>query len=184
MNTTDQHRTKDRSACALANCIVVAMAAASVSYASEKADAQLIERGRYLVKITGCNDCHTPRYLPSAGRVSESIWLTGDRLGWQGPWGTTYPPNLRLLVQGLSADQWLKVARRQTRPPMPWFALREMTDQDLIAIFHFIRSLGPTGSAAPAFVPPGVAVAPPVVKIPGPNVPSQKEMRDGPSPAR
>jgi mono/diheme cytochrome c family protein len=129
--------------------------------------AKQVERGRYLVKTTGCNDCHTPGYLESAGRLEESRWLVGNSLGWQGPWGTTYPSNLRLLTQGLTADQWLQVARRETRPPMPWFALRDMTDADLLAIDHFTRSLGPAGTAAPAFVPPGKVAQTPIVKIPG-----------------
>lgn len=44
-----------------------------------------LERGRYLIKTTGCNDCHTQGYTESAGRVAESRWLTGSSLGWQGP---------------------------------------------------------------------------------------------------
>lgn len=55
-----------------------------------------IERGRYLAKIGGCNDCHTPGYGLSGGQVPEAQWLVGDQLGWNGPWGTTYPSNLRL----------------------------------------------------------------------------------------
>jgi mono/diheme cytochrome c family protein len=149
---------------AIATCVAGAIAA--VAPASEQPSSAVIERGRYLVKTTGCNDCHTPGYLPAAGRVPESRWLTGDKLGWQGPWGTTYPPNLRLLVQGVTADQWLQLARRELRPPMPWFALREMTDADLRAIYHFTRSLGPAGKAAPAFVPPGQTASTPVVKVP------------------
>jgi hypothetical protein len=34
-------------------------------------DTEQIERGRYLVKITGCNDCHTPGYIQNAGKVPE-----------------------------------------------------------------------------------------------------------------
>ena len=41
--------------------------------------------------------------------------------------------------------------RQPARPPMPWFASRDMTDEDLTAMYHFIRSLGPTGTAVPAF---------------------------------
>jgi mono/diheme cytochrome c family protein len=150
---------------ALGGAWSVASTAASV--AGERAAAKQVERGRYLVKTTGCNDCHTPGYIESAGRLEESRWLVGNSLGWQGPWGTTYPANLRLLTQGLTADQWLLVARRQMRPPMPWFALREMTNADLLAIYYFTRSLGPAGTAAPAFIPPGKVAQTPIVKIPG-----------------
>lgn len=150
---------------ALSGAGSVASNAASV--AGQRAAAKQVERGRYLVKTTGCNDCHTPGYSERAGGLEESRWLVGNSLGWQGPWGTTYPANLRLLTQGLTADQWLLAARRPMRPPMPWFALRDMTDADLLAIYYFTRSLGPAGTAAPAYVPPGKVAQTPFVKIPG-----------------
>jgi len=115
-----------------------------------------IERGRYLVKITGCNDCHTPGYAETGGKIPEQKWLTGDQLGWHGPWGTTYPSNLRLYMSGISEEQWVQHAHTvQYRPPMPWFALRDMASQDLRAIYRFVKYLGPAGEAAPAYLPPG-----------------------------
>src|SRR5918912_902805 len=78
--------------------------------AGKKAISADAKRGRYLVQITGCNDCHTPGYTANAGRVDEQLWLTGDRLGWRGPWGTTYPANLRLVAQDLSEDEWVQRA--------------------------------------------------------------------------
>lgn len=125
-------------------------------------------RGRYLVQITGCNDCHTAGYLASQGKVAEAEWLTGDRLGWQGPWGTTYAPNLRLTVPHMTLNEWLQFAREPRRPPMPWFALREMTDEDLTSIYLYIQHLGPAGEVAPAFVPPGEPAKTPVVRVPAP----------------
>jgi mono/diheme cytochrome c family protein len=113
-----------------------------------------VERGRYLVQIAGCNDCHTPEYALHRGAVDEAYWLTGSRVGFEGPWGTTYPSNLRLLASELSAEEWLIHARRPMRPPMPWFSLRRMTDEDLTAMYQFIRTLGPAGARAPAYEPP------------------------------
>ena len=130
---------------------------------------QQVEHGRYLVKITGCNDCHTPGYAAANGNIPEQHWLTGDTLGYRGPWGTTYPINLRLYMQNLSETQWVQVAQNiQTRPPMPWFALRDMTPADLRAIYHFIRSLGPAGEPAPAYLPPEQVPTPPYVLFQGP----------------
>lgn len=128
-----------------------------------------VARGKYLVKIAGCNDCHTPGYMETAGGVEEKVWLTGSPLGWQGPWGTTYPSNLRLLVNGMTADQFMTHARsNQRRPPMPWFAVRDMTDEDVKAIYAYIKHLGPGGQPAPAYVPPGGKVEGPVAVFPGP----------------
>ena len=148
---------------------LVAQVIRPVDAASTGSDRHLIDRGRYLVKTTGCNDCHTPLYSERSGDVPEARWLVGSSLGWQGPWGTTYPINLRRLVSYLSANEWLEIARRPSRPPMPWFALRDMTDEDLTAIYAFIRSLGSIGEEAPAFVPPGQKVRTPVIRFPDQN---------------
>jgi hypothetical protein len=137
--------------------------------AAPKADARSIERGRYIARIGGCNDCHTPGYAASGGKVPEKDWLVGDQLGWRGGWGTTYPANLRLYMQTVSEDEWVKAAKtKELRPPMPWFALRDMTEQDLRAFYRFTRSLGPAGQPAPAYVPPGQEPKGPYVQFPAP----------------
>ena len=134
----------------------------------KKADPQ-VERGRYLVRIAGCNDCHTPNYPQSGGKVPESEWLTGDALGWRGPWGTTYATNLRLYMQDLTEEQWVQKGKTlSARPPMPWFNVRDMSTSDLRALYRYIRHLGPTGKPAPAFVPPEQAPKGPAVQFPAP----------------
>jgi mono/diheme cytochrome c family protein len=136
---------------------------AMAEYASDPA----VARGRYLVATAGCNDCHTPGYIEKAGKVPETAWLTGSNLGWRGPWGTTYASNLRLVFQGLSDAQWVAFARTaELRPPMPWFNLRAMSDADLQAIYRYVRAMGPAGSPAPAYLPPGKAPPMPFVQMP------------------
>lgn len=116
----------------------------------------LVARGRYLAVIAGCNDCHTAGFAPSGGSISEVEWLNGDSVGFRGPWGTTYPANLRVYLKDLSEEQWLTVARNlKSRPPMPSYVLNRMEDDDLRAIYRFIKSLGAAGSPAPVYVPPG-----------------------------
>jgi mono/diheme cytochrome c family protein len=142
--------------------------AALPAFADSKADKELA-RGRYVVQLGGCNDCHTPGYGMSGGKVPEKDWLIGDSLGWQGPWGTTYPANLREYFQSVTEAEWLKTAKTlKTRPPMPWFTLHEMKPADLRALYRFIRHLGPAGKPAPAYVPPGGAVSTPVITFPAP----------------
>jgi predicted ribosomally synthesized peptide with SipW-like signal peptide len=126
------------------------------------------KRGRYIVQIAGCNDCHTPGYPESGGKVDEKLWLTGSPLGWRGPWGTTYPPNLRLDAQKLSEADFVKLARSELRPPMPWFNLRDMSTKDVRAIYQYLRHMGPAGEPAPAYVPPDKEPTPPFVQFPAP----------------
>ena len=117
-------------------------------------DAGQTARGLYLLRISGCNDCHTPGYAENGGKTPTAAWLTGSPVGFNGPWGTTYPGNLRLYFQRMSEAQWLQRARLPMRPPMPWFALRDMSESDLRAVYQAVRSLGAAGAEAPEFVPP------------------------------
>ena len=113
------------------------------------------DRGEYIVSIAGCNDCHTDGYIETGGQVPKEDWLLGSDLGYTGPWGTTYATNLRLSVPQKTEDEWVKYARNlQVQPPMPWFSLHHMTDDDLRSIYRFIRSLGADGEAAPEALPP------------------------------
>jgi mono/diheme cytochrome c family protein len=130
-----------------------------------------IRHGRYLIQTSGCNDCHTHGFMQKDGQVAESEWLTGDAMGWQGPWGTTYPSNLRLLVHSMTEAQWLARARQPMRPPMPSPSLRAMTDADLKAIYRYVKSLPVKGPAAPAYVPPGGKVATPYLDLTPKNLP-------------
>ncbi len=131
------------------------------------AKSSVIERGRYLSVIGGCNDCHTAGYLQNNGKVPEKSRLMGDTLGWRGPWGTTYAPNLRLYMSKMSENDWVKVSKEMTpRPPMPWFNLRHMTDSDLRALYRYIRALGPVGNPAPNYLPPDKTPPQPFVQFP------------------
>jgi mono/diheme cytochrome c family protein len=127
-------------------------------------DAELLARGEYIARIGGCNDCHTPGYAESGGQVPKSGWMVGSPLGWHGPWGTTYPANIRLKVLDMDEAKWMAyTADLHTRPPMPDFAIRDMTETDRRAIYRFVRSLGPAGQAAPSYLPPDQKPQPPYV---------------------
>ena len=159
----------------LAGVALAAAALMSPVLAAGPTDKPSVERGRYIAKTSGCNDCHTPNYPMTGGAVAEKDWLVGDVVGWKGGWGTTYPANLRVLLNGMSEDQWVAFARNlQSRPPMPWFALRDMTEQDLRSFHRFVRSLGPAGQPAPAYLPPGQTPQGPFVTFPQPPAAAQK----------
>jgi mono/diheme cytochrome c family protein len=149
---------------ALQELLVVPILSASLGLATTPALAgesltksSLVAQGRYLTQVSGCNDCHTDDYLLNEGNVPVDQWLSGSSFGWSGPWGTTYASNLRLFMKDMSETQWIEAAHSlKRRPPMPWFNLNIMHDDDLRAIYHFVRSLGNPGEPAPAYLPPGV----------------------------
>ncbi len=130
---------------------------------------EVIARGKYLVEIGGCNDCHTAGYAPSGGAVPESQWLLGDQLGYRGPWGTTYPINLREYIGNMSETEWVKEAKvLKANPPMPWWALNAMTEEDLAALYQYIKSLGVVKNTIPAYLPPSEEPEPPYIQWPQP----------------
>jgi mono/diheme cytochrome c family protein len=144
---------------------------AGLATAARADDDAAVERGRYLVNIAGCNDCHTPDWPQSGGKVAQEDWLTGSPVGFRGPWGTTYPANLRLVVASMTEAEWLRHARQPRRPPMPWFNLRDMSDADLRAIYRYVRHLGPKGAPAPPYLAPDMAVATPYIDFVPRNLP-------------
>lgn len=139
------------------------VAAGAAEPAASVDDADAIARGRYIIAIAGCNDCHTAGYAQAGGQVPEDDWLTGDSIGFQGPWGVSYPANLRLSMNRLTEAQWVAMARAERLPPMPWFSLARMSDQDIRAIYAYVRSLGPKGEPTPVALKPGDPVTTPVI---------------------
>jgi mono/diheme cytochrome c family protein len=159
----------------IALLLPVALAFGAASAAEPSSSRGTVEHGRYLVRTSGCNDCHTPGYAEKDGKIPERDWLTGNPVGFQGPWGTTYPVNLRLLVQSLTEREWTRRVRGAARPPMPWISLNSMTDRDLHSIYRFVRSLGAAGKPAPEFVPPGKTVTTPYIEFFPKNLPKQAQ---------
>ena len=145
--------------------------ASSASGASK----EQISRGRYLLIVGNCNDCHTAGFAPGEGKVPEKDWLLGDgALGLTGPWGTTYATNLRLSLSKMTEDQWVQYAKKlKTRPPMPWFNLNQWSDPDLRAFFQYVRQLGPAGGPVSAPLPPDRKPPAPYIQWPMPPVKAQ-----------
>jgi mono/diheme cytochrome c family protein len=130
------------------------------------AKAAAIEQGRYLILMGGCNDCHTPGFNEAGGKLPTQEWLVGSPVGFKGPWGTSYPINLRNFINGLTEEEWIKNAQTlEGAPPMPWWALHNMKRQDLAAIYAFVKDLGPKGENAPTYLPPHIAPQTPYINF-------------------
>jgi mono/diheme cytochrome c family protein len=136
--------------------------AGKVDASPSAARSEQIARGRYMILTGHCNNCHTAGYARKQGDLPENEWLLGNRIGYRTPAGTSYPSNLRLSVQNYTEEQWVRyVKTAKPRPPMPWWSLLDTTDQDLRAMYQYIKHLGPAGQPAPEFVPPDQDPKPP-----------------------
>lgn len=135
------------------------------------------ERGKYLVMVAGCVDCHTPGTLFGSPDFNRN--LSGSELGWNGPWGTTYARNLTPDPEtGLGrykAEEIVAAIKGGKRldgtpmlPPMPWQNYAGMTDDDLNAIAAYLLSLPPVKHAVPDRVAPGMKPAGSFLPFPAP----------------
>lgn len=84
---------------------------------------------------------------------------------WAGPWGVSFTANLTPDASGLASwtpDQFIQTMRtgkhlgvgRPILPPMPWYDIGKLTDDDLRAMFAYLRSVKPVVNAVPAPLPP------------------------------
>lgn len=150
---------------ALATTALALLSVASFAARAGEAD---VARGKYLVNLGGCMDCHTPGYF--FGKPDMARYLGGSDVGFQMPGlGVFYAPNLtpdKETGLGEWTAQEIKTALqtgvrpdgRILAPIMPWPALAKLTDEDANAIVAFLQSLPPVKNKAPG--PFGVGETP------------------------
>lgn len=110
-----------------------------------------IERGKYLVNLAGCNDCHTPGYF--LGKPDMTRYLGGSDVGFELPGlGVFHGPNLTpdktTGLGGWTDAQIVKALQSGMRPDgrmlapiMPWHAFAKLTRPDVDSIVAFLRSI-------------------------------------------
>jgi cytochrome c553 len=139
-------------------------------------------RGAQLAMLGGCHDCHTPKGPNGApdltrplsghpqnaplppdvvGGVSTNMMLTA----WRGPWGVSIARNLTPDKETGLGDWTLVDFKKALRsgvnkkgetllPPMPITNLQNLPDQDLEAIWAYLRTLKPVKNAVGKPLPP------------------------------
>jgi mono/diheme cytochrome c family protein len=93
--------------------------------------------------------------------------MTPTSTGWSGAWGVSFSANLTPdpetgVLRDFTEQQFLQTMRtgrhqgqgRQILPPMPWPAYGKMTDDDLKAVFAYLRQVPPVKNKVPDPLPP------------------------------
>ena len=111
--------------------------------------ANQVERGEYLVTLANCRSCHTP--MDERGQSLPQLAFAGG-LRFKGPWGEVSSANITPDASGISyydEATFVKTLRtgqvgaRKLSSLMPWGYFRNMTDEDLKAIYAYLRTLPP-----------------------------------------
>lgn len=101
---------------------------------------------------------------------AKGLISTQDLTAWAGPWGVSYTANLTSDSTGIGTwteGQFMYAIRngkykglensRPLLPPMPWDMYRNFSDDELKAIFAFLKSTKPIRNIVPAPKPPVAA---------------------------
>jgi mono/diheme cytochrome c family protein len=149
------------------------------------------ERGKVLVTVGGCHDCHSPKKIgPGGPEPDMSRALSGhpqdvkvtaqfkapkgspytihtiDHLtAWSGAWGVSFAANLtpdpdtgmsmpeRSFLAAMKSGAHLG-SSRPILPPMPWQMYAQLSDDDLKAIYAYLKTLAPVKNKVPDPIPP------------------------------
>ena len=118
-----------------------------------------VKRGARLVKLGGCADCHTPS---DKGEPVRGMDFAGGA-PFVGPWGSVAPANITPDPSGISYyDEALflqtirtgMVKARELSPIMPVQVYRNLSDDDLKAIFAYLRTVKPVHHRVDNSLPP------------------------------
>ncbi|TDN87141.1 cytochrome c [Salegentibacter sp. 24] len=145
-------------------------------------------RGKYLVEMIGCHDCHSPKRMGESGpeliselafsgfnanselpkinkQALENGWMlmNADLTAFVGPWGISYSANLTPHQTGIGSWNFEQFKRamvegkykglenaRMLLPPMPWQHFKDVEEDDLKAIYAYLKSLEPVENIVPS----------------------------------
>ncbi|HUJ09968.1 MAG TPA: c-type cytochrome [Verrucomicrobiae bacterium] len=158
---------------------------ATRTFSGPMTESSCVQRGKCLVAILGCNDCHTPMKLGQNGSEPDMTRMLSGHpeeaklpppptlpsgpwrvvcvplTAWSGPWGISYAPNLtpdENTGLGIWTEQMFVNAIRTGKhfgksrpilPPMPWQDYANLTDEDLKAIYAYLRTVPPVVNHVP-----------------------------------
>ena len=140
----------------IAALLIIAVAALPLAARAEESP---LERGKYLVTLAGCGDCHTPGGL--IGSPDPKRLLGGSDVGFGDPasgvWiGPNLTPDEETGLGDWTDDQIIAAITKGIRPDgrklsaiMPWPSFSHLTADDARAIVAYLKSLPPVKNKVP-----------------------------------
>ena len=125
--------------------------------------------GEYMTRSAGCQECHTPmdkgkpleglsfaggmEFKFPGGSTIRSLNITPDKETGIGSWTREMFVNrFRSYVDSAYIPQ--KIAPGEFTTPMPWFMYGGMKEQDLAAIYDYLRTVTPVSHSVVRYTPP------------------------------
>ncbi len=118
--------------------------------------ADTVRQGELLAKVAGCEFCHTP--IDERHQLLPGMAFAGGHRH-RGPFGAVHAPNLTPHATGMGSRTRAEfigifkafagagedpiAATPETNTPMPWADFAQMTEDDLGAIYDYLRTVAP-----------------------------------------
>lgn len=159
----------------VANVTLVLAVLLALGIGTCRAESPEVARGRYLVTVMACTDCHTPGTF--FGRPDKTRFLAGSDVGFGIPGlGIFVPPNLTPdAATGLGKWSAKEIATALTTgvrpdgrilaPIMPWPSFAHLTPDDALAIALYLKSLPPVAHLVPGPFRSGQTPTVPVMAV-------------------
>jgi mono/diheme cytochrome c family protein len=152
----------------IAAAVLAAAGAVLTLLTRAQAESQ-IDRGKYLIVLAGCNDCHTPGFF--LGKPDMARYLGGSDVGFEIPGlgvfnGRNITPDKETGI-GNWTDEQIAAAittgkrpdGRQLAPIMNYASFTYMTKEDVAAVVAYLRSVPPVHNEVPGPFKPGEKVS-------------------------
>jgi hypothetical protein len=113
---------------------------------------------------------HPEAFAVTAPAAVDEPWqgaFAPTLTAWSGPWGVSFTANLTPdpetgILRDFTEEQFIQTMRtgrhqgqgRAILPPMPWPAIGKMTDDDLKAVFAYLRQIPAIRNKVPDPIPP------------------------------
>jgi mono/diheme cytochrome c family protein len=148
-------------ACIPLRATLTAFALAAVALAPRAAGAAdgAVARGKYLVSVISCTDCHTPGSF--FGKPDMTRYLGGSEVGFEIPglgvfYGSNLTPDKKTGLGTWTAGQIATAIRtgrrpdgRMLAPVMPYGSFKNLTPEDALAIAAYLKTLPPVRHEVP-----------------------------------
>jgi mono/diheme cytochrome c family protein len=149
--------------------VSAAVLAVALFSSAARADDAEVARGKYLVTIGGCNDCHTPGYF--FGQPDMNRYLGGSDVAFEIPGlgafvGRNITPDKETGIGDWTTEQIVTALQtgvrpdgRELAPIMPWHAFANLTAEDVNSIAAFLKTIPPVSHEVPGPFGPGEKVS-------------------------
>jgi mono/diheme cytochrome c family protein len=169
MRNTTCRSPKGNKVCTILLLAIAGLAIESAVMGAARAQDAIVARGKYLVTLGSCTDCHTPGHL--LGKPDMTRFLGGSDVGFAIPGlgvfvGRNLTPDQETGLGSWTREQIVNAVTTGVRPDgrvlapvMPYAAYAQMTKSDALAIAAYLQSLPPVKREVPGPFGPGDKVS-------------------------